>query len=85
MSDFLTRLVQRQTGATSMVRPRTRSMFATPMDRETPTLRDLSGMEHIPATEEARMPETAQGQGADVVRPLPRVRNSHDAVEPTRI
>ena len=84
MSDFLTRLVQRQTGGMPTVRPRTRSMFAPAMDRESPTLRDLSGMEHIPAAEEARRPISAQGQGADVIRPLPRVRDSQDAVEPTR-
>lgn len=84
MSDFLTRLVQRQTGGMPTVRPRTRSMFAPAMDRESPTLRDLPGVEHIPAAEVARLPETAQGQGADVIGPLPRVRDARDAVDPTR-
>ncbi|ULA68040.1 MAG: hypothetical protein LZF62_310114 [Nitrospira sp.] len=84
MSDFLTRLVHRQTGGMPTVRPRTRSMFAPAMDRESPTLRDLSGMEHIPAAEVARRPVTAQGQGADVIRPLPRVRDPQDVVDPTR-
>ncbi len=84
MSDFLTRLVQRQTGGMPTVRPRIRSMFAPAMDRESPTLRDLSGMEDLPAAGVARLPETAQGQQADVIRPLPRVRGSQDVVEPTR-
>lgn len=84
MSDFLTRLVQRQTGGMPTVRPRTRSMFAPAMDRESPTLRDLPGMEHISSAEEARRPVTAQGQGPDVIRPLPRVRDAQDSVDPTR-
>lgn len=84
MSDFLTRLVQRQTGGMPMVRPRTRSKFAPAMDPESPTLRDLPGVEHISSAEEARRPVTAQGQGADVIRPLPRVRDSQDVVDPTR-
>ncbi|MCS6297247.1 MAG: hypothetical protein H8K09_13525 [Nitrospira sp.] len=84
MNDFLTRLVQRQTGGIPTVRPRTRSMFAPAMDGESPTLRNLPGVEHISSAEEARRPVTAQGQGADVIRPLPRVRDSRDAVDPTR-
>ena len=59
MSDFLTRLVQRQAGTLATVQPRTRSMFAPAMDRPDPAMPDLPAIDRVASSSEQRQPAEA--------------------------
>lgn len=54
MSDFLTRLVQRQAGTLATIQPRTRSMFAPAMDRPEPPTPDLPVIDGVASSGEQR-------------------------------
>lgn len=59
MSDFLTRLVQRQTGTLATIQPRTRSMFDPAMKQRDQPTPDLPLINRVAASDEPRQPAEA--------------------------
>ena len=70
MSDFLTRLVQRQAGTLATIQPRTRSMFAPAMDRPEPPTPDLSVIDGVASSGEQRQPAEAPRHSIAPMPPL---------------
>ena len=71
MSDFLTRLVQRQTGTLATIQPRTRSMFDPTMDRPEPPTPDLPMIDRVASSGERRQPTEVPRHSIASVHPVP--------------
>lgn len=81
MSDFLTRLVQRQTGTLATVQPRTRSMFAPAMDRPDPTMPDLPAIDRVVSSGEQRQPAEAPPHSTAPMYPMPGSLDAQRRIE----
>lgn len=81
MSDFLTRLVQRQSGTLATIQPRTRSMFAPARDRMESPMPDLPASEPATLSGEQRQPAAALRDSITPMRPLPAPVETQRRVE----
>lgn len=70
MSDFLTRLVQRQSGTLATIQPRTRSMFAPAGDRPDSPMPDLPAIEPATSSGETHQSPEAPRDSITPMRPL---------------
>lgn len=81
MSDFLTRLVQRQAGTLATIQPRTRSMFAPAMDRPEPPTPDLSVIDGVASSGEQRQPAEAPRHSIAPMPPLAAFLHAQRRIE----
>lgn len=81
MSDFLTRLVQRQSGTLATIQPRTRSMFAPAGDRPDSPIPDLPTIEPATSSGETRQSPDAPRDSITPMRPLPALIETQRRVE----
>ena len=81
MSDFLTRLVQRQAGTLATIQPRTRSMFAPAMDRPAPPTPDLPVIDGVASSGEQRQPAEAPRHSIAPMHPLPAFLHAQRRIE----
>ena len=81
MSDFLTRLVQRQTGTLATIQPRTRSMFAPAMDRPDPPMPDLPVIDRVASSGEPRQPAEVPRHSIVPMRPVPASLHAQRRIE----
>ncbi|MBK9999247.1 MAG: hypothetical protein IPO99_19450 [Nitrospira sp.] len=81
MSDFLTRLVQRQAGTLATIQPRTRSMFAPAMDRPEPPTPDLPVIDGVASSGEQRQPAEAPRHSIAPMPPLAAFLHAQRRIE----
>ena len=71
MSDFLTRLVQRQTGTLATIQPRTRSMFDPAMKQPDQPISDLPVIDRVASSDAPRQPAEAPRHSIASMHPVP--------------
>lgn len=81
MSDFLTRLVQRQSGTLATIQPRTRSMFAPAGDRPDSPTPDLLAIEPATSSGETHQSPDVPRESITSMRPLPASLDTQRRVE----
>ena len=81
MSDFLTRLVQRQAGTLATIQPRTRSMFAPAMDRPDPPMPDHPVIDRVVSSGEQRQPAEVPRHSIAPMYPVPASRHAQPRIE----
>ena len=81
MSDFLTRLVQRQAGTLATIQPRIRSMFAPAMDRPAPPTPDLPVIDGVASSGEQRQPAEAPRHSIAPMPPLAAFLHAQRRIE----
>jgi len=81
MSDFLTRLVQRQIGTLATIQPRTRSMFDPAMKQPDQPTPDLPVIDRVASSDEPRQPAEVQRHSIVPMRSVPASLHAERRIE----
>jgi len=81
MSDFLTRLVQRQTGTLATIQPRTRSMFDPAMEQPDSSTPDLPVIDRMASSDQPRQPAETPRHSIASMHPMPAALHAQRRLE----